>query len=210
MLKFLINLRNTLEINFNGYIIKSELGDKKFMESIEIEYKCLIEEKIYDKILEFYHNEKIKKYIQINYYFDTPDFSFFSNNTTLRVRQKENQLLIQYKYGKSTEKSIRTSKEYVLETEKFPLTIRLDNKLANLLGNLITERIEINYCGAKLCLDKNFYLGSIDFELEIETADKVVINKIVEELKLEEIPIRGKYSRFIDKYRSLGGTEIIR
>lgn len=136
----------------------------------ELEKKLLLTEDEYNYLMEHlgFEGSLIQKPIttQINYYFDTDDFSMDRQNTTCRIRFKNG------KY-KATMKKHSSDGDQSTETE-----MEIRNGLKNnaftdmglkLQGELITERCIILQDGiCEVALDKNKYLGCTDFELEVE------------------------------------------
>ena len=136
----------------------------------ELEKKLLLTEDEYDYLMEHlgYESPLIQKPIitQINYYFDTDDFSMNRQNTTCRIRLKDG------KY-KATMKKHTSGGNQSTETEMEVHDGIRDNAFLDmglkLFGELITERCIILKDGiCEVVLDKNEYLGYTDFELEIE------------------------------------------
>ena len=138
----------------------------------ELEKKILLTEDEYDYLMEHfgYENPLIQKPIttQINYYFDTDDFSMNRNNTTCRIRWKDgNYKATMKKHSSDTDQSTETEMKIYdgLESNAF-----IDMGL-KLQGELITKRCVImKDVNCEIVLDKNEYLGYTDYELEIEYA----------------------------------------
>ena len=132
---------------------------------IEHEKKLLLTKDEYEYLLVGLGKDKpIVK--QTNYYFDTEDFSMNSQNTTCRIRLKDE------KY-KGTIKKHTSNANYSTETEIEVRNGIRDNGFIDmgliLQGNLVTERLILlknEVC--EVVLDKNCYLGHTDHELEIE------------------------------------------
>ena len=154
--------------------------------------------------------------VQINYYFDTPDLILNSSGNTLRIRQKKDGLLLQYKYDKQYTNKEKTCKEYEKSLTSFPLLIP-SNDLPNFapdstifftpVGNLITERIDYIYNYTTVSLDENYYLGKCDNEIEVEFKQYEDAEKILKLLSIENIETSdaGKYSRFVNELKRLQG-----
>ncbi|HBR32172.1 MAG TPA: hypothetical protein DD733_08835 [Clostridiales bacterium] len=179
----------------------------------EYEYKYLFEKNDFKEL-----NDKIKRkwilcknFIQINFYYDTDDFLLNSMNMTLRARQKENKLYIQYK--KSLKKGLYTES---LESEKeemdeLPAKIPLPEYgiEAWLKGSTVTERTVFDYGsrGFVIMLDCNYYLGIIDYELELEFipgAEKQALSELdALGLHKKEPNRKGKASRFFEQYKKI-------
>lgn len=103
---------------------------------------------------------------QINYYYDTDDYSMNRQNITCRIRLKDG------KY-KATMKRHSGKAERSTETEMEVRDGIRDNAFIDmglkLQGELTTHRcIIFKYEHCEVVLDKNEYLGTFDYELEIE------------------------------------------
>ena len=185
----------------------------------ELEKKLLLTEDEYDYLMEHfgYENPLIQKPIitQVNYYFDTDDFSMNLQNTTCRIRLKDG------KY-KATMKKHASGGDQSTETE-----MEIYNGLENnaftemglkLQGELVTQRfVVLKDANCEAVLDKNEYLGQTDYELEIEYTqdhekDAQAILKVFRDMltrrkcflaykeSLKEVPdVPSKSSRFFEK-----------
>ncbi|MBQ8415778.1 MAG: CYTH domain-containing protein [Clostridia bacterium] len=136
----------------------------------ELEKKLLLTEDEYDYLMEHlgYESPLIQKSIstQINYYFDTDDFSMNRQNTTCRIRLKNGKYqATMKKRSPGDDQSTETEMEIYSGLESNAFT---DMGL-KLQGELITKRCVVfkdaNY---EAVLDKNEYLDQTDYELEIE------------------------------------------
>lgn len=136
----------------------------------ELEKKLLLSKDEYNYLMEHfgYDDTMIRKPIvkQINYYFDTDDFSMNRQNITCRIRLKNGKYrAIMKKHFANTDQSSETEMEiyhgiYENAFTKMGLTLQ---------GELITERcIILKNEIFEVALDKNEYLGHADYELEIE------------------------------------------
>lgn len=137
---------------------------------VELEKKILLTKEEYNYLLEHFGKDEIPKektiVKQVNYYFDTKEFSMNRQNITCRIRLKDG------KY-KGTMKSHTNNSDESTETL---IEIRngiYDNGFIDLgltlQGELATERcviIKDEHC--EVVLDKNSYLDCEDYELEIE------------------------------------------
>jgi len=112
---------------------------------------------------------KQEKIMQINYYYDTSDFMLFNSRATLRVRQIESMLKLQYKYNKNYSGDIRISEEYSEKISELPKTITVNGVETQNIGFMLTERINFSLENCIISLDKNHYLGVVDFEIEVES-----------------------------------------
>lgn len=136
----------------------------------ELEKKLLLTEDEYDYLMErlSYENPLIQNNIdtQINYYFDTDDFSMNRQNITCRIRLKDG------KY-KATMKKHSLWDERSTENEMEIYNGLDGNSFTDmglkLQGELTTKRcVVMKDKNCEVVLDKNEYLGHIDYELEIE------------------------------------------
>lgn len=136
----------------------------------EFEKKMLLTEEEYDYLMEHLghdsHLSSMPILKQINYYFDTDDLSMNRQSTTCRIRLKDG------KY-KATMKMHSEFGDQSTETEMEMRDGIRDNAFIDmglkLQGELTTYRCVIlkdEHC--EVVLDKNEYLGMLDYELEIE------------------------------------------
>lgn len=177
----------------------------------ENEYKILINETKFTNLLE---RLKMDEYIeQINYYYDTSNYSFYHQGLTFRIRDLLNRKVLQVKYPNisGTDFSSRIEKEFTideipLEITKYDTCKYISDMVINndikLLGSLKTyrwlKRLENNIL---LYLDKNIYLGILDYEVELEfDYYSTDITYILNNLGIQPENTKGKYSRFIEQY----------
>ncbi|WP_287713465.1 CYTH domain-containing protein [Blautia sp.] len=165
----------------------------------EIELKTMIDHQEFARIYQILKEINSNSFIQINYYYDTPGKDFTKNNETLRVRQKGAQLVLQHKYKKVSNGNIRFAEEYSEPLDGLKLFMEYKQQIVKLLGELVTYRQEFCVESAIICLDTNYYLGHIDYELEIEAKSIEIINRISEELLVEKKEIQGKHKRFMNR-----------
>ena len=173
----------------------------------EVEKKELISKEQYLACLAYLMKKQIgNRKLQVNYYYDTDDFRLYTNNETLRVRQIEDQLKLEYKHNKTIENNVRTCDEYTQALDSLPSSI--DNDALNIhnckyIGSLITERYDFKLNNSIISLDKNYYLGTLDYEIEIETEDDFQGIDFINPLGFTfEKPLVGKYQRFVDLLKS--------
>lgn len=154
------------------------------------------------------------RYIQVNHYYDTPDFELHKQGSTLRIRQKEASLALELKYNKVQIGIQSISKEYVqpcsgltplLESNAFPKGAVPENKIFNYIGCMITERSDYKLENAVVSLDRSYYLGKSDYELEIEYDDFNSASGLFEILGIDNLKNTGpgKYSRFVSCYKKI-------
>lgn len=156
-------------------------------------------------------------YMQANHYFDTQDFYLRSRGDSLRVRQKEGGLVAQYKMLQRGEDGLWESLEYSSTLKVLPRQLYLHDVDTQIprklhpgpyfyLGNLTTYRHDFAIGKVLLSLDKSFYLGHVDYELEMEIECEEEAERLFEELGLTAVPIaKGKYGRFVESYKQFMG-----
>jgi len=176
---------------------------KKMLEK-EYERKLIIDCEKFNLLLEDFtekfHREEI---FQINYYYDTPDFSIFNSGETLRVRQIDDILKLQYKYNKSRINDVRISDEYSEKINELPKIITVNDIETYNIGFMVTHRHNFNFEDCIVSLDKNYYLGVVDYEIEVEAEKENELPDILKELNFSSDSI-GKYSRFAEKLLKQG------
>ena len=136
----------------------------------EFEKKMLLNKKEFQYLQQTLYNNTCKLTEQINYYYDTPGERLRNRNITCRIRQKENELLgtlkQHYVNGKSD-----CSLEKHFAVKDLPKYFTVDTEQVILLGTLYTARLIIPIdASVTLMLDRNIYLGTVDYELEMEFA----------------------------------------
>ena len=176
----------------------------------EFEKKVLLTEKAY-RVLLAWVGASAKTIVQKNYYFDTEDRGFYKRGITCRVREKNAKYVATIKQHLGEEKSEEYSKEV---TSAFDVSLFADMGVS-FQGSLITTRTFLCYgSGVHAVIDKNEYLGIIDYELEIEYIDgsqeqaetmmTVLLHIMLKhDVKIEEIemnPMNKSERFFIRKY----------
>ena len=136
----------------------------------ELEKKLLLSKDEYDYLMHHFGSTASQTPTpiikQINYYFDTDALLMNRQNITCRIRMKDG------KY-KGTMKQHFLHSDHSTETEIEIYDGINKNAFTDmglkLQGELLTERCVIfKDAGCEVVLDKNQYLGYIDYELEIE------------------------------------------
>lgn len=151
--------------------------------NIEIEAKVLINEDDYKRVLKFYKKEELQKITQLNYYIDTDDLLLKQFGIGLRIRQKDFYVLnmkAPLQEGLLEKKESITEKEFenfknngVLPNgsiKNLLLMFGVDITKLKIQTTLKTERIVIENFNENevFAIDKNYYNGLIDYELELE------------------------------------------
>ena len=148
--------------------------------AIEIEAKALVSKEQYSQLAKLFPSAP--RYLQTNYYIDTPDRTLAKAGIALRIREKAGSFELTLKTPLSQgllEKSVPlTMNEFgaLRDFNEFPkndlrrfLTM-LDFNVDDLkiLASLTTDRIDVEYEGGLLSIDLNSYGGKVDFEVEFE------------------------------------------
>lgn len=185
----------------------------------EHEYKYMLDKVQYEAILEnlrIKYNIQEKPKVQINYYFDTDEFHLSKEDITLRIRQIDSNLYLQLKTPIARDNSLSIKKEYNKTLSTFTNTIDLKNQefshllpcsgKAYLIGSTVTERTKFNIeDGIEIDVDKNSYLGFVDYELEIEfdVEKKQKVQNIIKSINKYNVnpSEHGKKTRFFNRYR---------
>lgn len=156
------------------------------------------------------------RYVQVNSYFDTPDFALASVHAMLRVRRKKNSLYLQYKNKRKRINSMLLCEESEQKLTDFPRTVNpawyfpgAPDVECSFLGDLVTCRTDFVFPGAVVSLDESIYLGKNDYEIEIE-GDADAIERIAAFLNAagESKQGNGKFSRFLKAYKDYYGRGV--
>lgn len=152
-------------------------------EMLEIEYKMLVSEDIFYKILNDYQNHIEKIYTQTNYYL-TYDL-LKQRKYMLRIREKENmyEMTLKRPYlNHNLETNVNITKQ---DKDDILNGQGVDNEIINILKDegfdinliqnevtLTTKRHDIILNEGVLSLDINTYNGITDYEIEFEVNDE--------------------------------------
>lgn len=189
-------------------------------QEIEIEFKNILSESEFTTIKKYFQlkDEQFKK--QRNFYFDSPSFSLAKQSSALRIREKNGAYELTLKQPHKdglleTNSPIRTEEALsFIEKNQFPVSAsKMKTVLATIvnpntlicLGELTTLRCEWKYGDGYLALDRSFYLGIEDFEIEYEVTDKQkgfhCFIKLLNQLKIKQKPTKNKIKRFFEEKR---------
>lgn len=150
---------------------------------LEIEFKLMLTKDIYTKIYLDYLDQHIEQYEQTNYYIMHPTLDTY--RYMLRIREKKGMYELTLKEPQAEgnlETNIVISEEEktnILQ-KQFPnnsifeklLTLGIALEELDTSSSLRTLRTDIKHPSGMLSLDKNFYSGKIDYELELEVTNK--------------------------------------
>ena len=184
----------------------------------DVEFKSLLTEKEYEKLIEYFESQAKSDY-QTNHYFDTKRFSLKALNTSLRVRQREDfELTFKRKKGYNTElKSVKISKEDFKELRETGVVTQ--EELANDITNLIKEQKLVNFLSLStlrhyvpygsgiLNIDKSEYVGITDYEIEFTSRNyhqgKSDFIKIISEFGIQYKKSEKKIKRAFNALKNL-------
>lgn len=108
--------------------------------------------------------------LQLNYYYDTPDLDYDRAGITIRIRQIEDRLTGTVKTHTSGSGS-GLSLENCFKVHRLPASFNYKSDNLLFQGQLVTERRLFQLTdGVTVCFDKNYYLGCLDYEIELEYA----------------------------------------
>lgn len=184
-------------------------------QEIEIEYKVLLSETKFNKILITLDFPK-EPITQTNYYFETPDFKLKKHNSALRIRKKNSDYIVTLK--EPHPQGILETHDYISESDfnyainenvlNAPNCIHQLNKRnisiidIKYMGFLTTERYEFSKDHLIYVLDKSFYNNKIDYELEIEAPSKTIglnkFNELISKFNIKKLSPVTKIERFFD------------
>lgn len=180
---------------------------------IENEYKTLICREAYNCISSIINwTSEIN---QTNYYYLDENKKILQDGNTLRIRKIGKKKVLQFKKYIDNSDSLHIREEFETPVDSIP--VNLDEKLLlpfcneqykniKLIGSLETKRKIFKNNHFMFCLDKNTFLKSTDYEIEIEIYNKEANdifdfnNPLYNMFKDNTV---GKFSRFYNKYMEL-------
>ncbi|MCQ6274298.1 CYTH domain-containing protein [Bacillus sp. V3B] len=191
-------------------------------QNIEIEFKNMLSEDEFNKIVNHFHLTATDFFKQENHYFDTKDFALKQHRCALRIREKKDHFEMTLKEPHQDgllETNENLDDEYarqllngshikdgIIKGQISALNINTDDLLY--FGSLVTERTEFTYQGGLLVLDCSSYLNIKDYEVEYEVSNRDNGKSIFLHLLAElNIPIRkteNKVKRFYDRKKIIG------
>ncbi|MBB6453058.1 uncharacterized protein YjbK [Salirhabdus euzebyi] len=183
-------------------------------QEIEIEFKNLLTQDEYRKLLRLFELDESQATKQINYYFETDSFHLKEHGTALRVREKAGQYVFTLKQPHEKgllETNEPLSKEAFHKCQqgdiKLPYSIEKQLKALSVpishlkyKGSLTTLRIEKEWQKCLLVLDHSFYHQTEDYELELEAKDYEyglrLFEQLLREHNIEKRKTENKIERF--------------
>ena len=182
--------------------------------AIEIEAKALVSAEEYKKLAKAFRG--YPRYVQTNHYIDTEDRYLAKEGIAIRIREKGQAYELTLKTPLSEgllEKNAPITHTQFAELRdfgEFPKTditrflIQLDIDVTKLkiLTSLTTERIDVEYKGGLLSLDRNTYSGKTDYEIEFEYNSLNGAKKIMKDL-FDENGIEVHFSEQTKVHRAM-------
>ena len=176
----------------------------------ELETKKLLTKATFHKLAELFNHLPIEQFTQINYYYDTENELFRKQNTTCRIRQIGNYLKGTKKTHAMKENSMYSVEQSFIPTD-FTESFVIDNERVFLKGQMTTERMIVPLApDINLMLDQNMYLGTVDYELELEfsqeyKAEVVGMMKLIDSIiNIHEFsPSLSKSERFFERLHQI-------
>ncbi|MBS4218005.1 CYTH domain-containing protein [Bacillus sp. FJAT-49711] len=190
--------------------------------NIEIEFKNIVTEDEFRLLLRTFHIAQNQFFSQTNHYFDTKVFALKQLGAAIRIRELPEKYELTLK--KPTNNGLLEITDRLSQAEAHMLMANLvlpngevKDELLNmnipinefhLFGSLRTDRAETEYESGVLVFDHSFYLGNEDFELEYETMNREIGERIFNELlKKLNIQIRHADNKISRLYKVLQGKK---
>jgi uncharacterized protein YjbK len=183
-------------------------------QEIEIEFKNLVTEEEFTRLISYFHVREDDFISQDNHYFDTPDYQLKDKQSALRIRVKNGTYTLTLKTPldedllETNQPLSKNQSDSLLHEGIFPEgevrdvleSLSISHDSLKHFGTLSTSRAEIDYRNGLLVFDKSSYLQKEDYELEYEVKKrkqgKVIFLDLLEE---HHIPLRkteNKIKRF--------------
>jgi uncharacterized protein YjbK len=181
---------------------------------IEKELKSLISREKYEELLDFFNFDET--FEQINFYYIDNENIAKKKKINVRVRQIEEKFFLQVKTAVRDYKGLSISDEHeeelpsvpeVISGEKISKITKIQVGDLHSVGSLKTLRSLCRWNGETLiCLDKNSYLDTVDYEIEVEFSSDEVDQKLLDVLSGHQVNFdkntHGKRSRFLKKSKN--------
>lgn len=150
------------------------------MQNLEIEFKSLLTEKEYQRLIENYNVQNFKT--QTNYYFDTSDqklkalhfglrIRFYENWTEMTLKVPEADGHLEYNVPlKLAQENFNPKFDYFANSEIDQRLKKegIQTNALNCFAQLTTKRAEFKISEGLLAIDESWYSAGHDFEIELE------------------------------------------
>ncbi len=186
---------------------------------MEFEAKNMLTEQEYNRVLNYFIQDQAQVQTQINYYFETDDLALRHHGSALRIREKNGQYVITLKQPQADgllETHVKISAEIkdqwiyeqptrINQLEVILNQLGIDYQTLKYRGKLKTERIELNDDDITYVLDKSYYNGEVDYEIEVEATSLLQANSkladFLTKYNIERKTTNNKITRF---FQTLG------
>ena len=162
--------------------------------AIEIEAKALVSQDDYRKLAKLFPDSP--RYTQTNHYIDSDTRILNKEGIALRIREKNGQYELTLKTPLSqgllekncviTKQQFDDFKEKGIfpkgDTSRFLTMLDIDIATLKILTSLTTDRIDVEYKGGLLSIDRNCYSGKTDYEVEFEYNNLGGAKKVLSDL----------------------------
>ncbi len=186
--------------------------------AIEIEAKALVSQDDYRKLAKLFPDSP--RYTQTNHYIDSDDRILFKEGIALRIREKNGQYELTLKTPLSqgllekncviTKQQFDDFKEKGIfpkgDTSRFLTMLDIDIATLKILTSLTTDRIDVEYKGGLLSIDRNCYSGKTDYEVEFEYNNLGGAKKVLSDL-FEENGIAYTFTKASKTRRAMEALE---
>lgn len=169
-------------------------------QEIEIEFKNMLTKEQYFHLLNHFQITESMIKRQQNVYFDTPGEHLKHLWAGLRLRKKENRTVCTLKVKSSENVYLETTEEveakqaelmiegkgfFAPQVEKRLAEMQVHIKDLQVVAAITTDRAEVPYEGGTLVFDHSYYLKCEDYEVEYETNNEALGEKIFDEFLKE-------------------------
>ncbi len=186
--------------------------------AIEIEAKALVSQDDYRKLAKLFPDSP--RYTQTNHYIDSDERILFKEGIALRIREKNGQYELTLKTPLSqgllekncviTKQQFDDFKEKGIfpkgDTSRFLTMLDIDIATLKILTSLTTDRIDVEYKGGLLSIDRNCYSGKTDYEVEFEYNNLGGAKKVLSDL-FEENGIAYTFTKASKTRRAMEALE---
>lgn len=186
--------------------------------AIEIEAKALVSQDDYRKLAKLFPDSP--RYTQTNHYIDSDKRILFKEGIALRIREKNGQYELTLKTPLSQgllEKNCVITKQQFDDfkakgifpkgdTSRFLTMLDIDIATLKILTSLTTDRIDVEYKGGLLSIDRNCYSGKTDYEVEFEYNNLGGAKKVLSDL-FEENGIAYTFTKASKTRRAMEALE---
>lgn len=157
--------------------------------NMEYEARVMVDEILFNKIKNFYISNyaNYRSISNHNFYYDTKELFLTKNHIVLRIRDINNKTYELTLKVKGHKGDIEINHPLSLdEVNKLKNNFKVENKAIlkelekydfdlsqlELIVDLKTNRIEIDFPDYLLVIDENFYRNKVDYNLEVESSSK--------------------------------------